>query len=77
LGFVCFFDFYFWIRVYVIQPPHTAIEPSALAADNTPNYPNKEAFATLKADSSITAWGSSSYGGTNKGIPMPILLRHI
>ncbi|CAC9517820.1 hypothetical protein [uncultured Gammaproteobacteria bacterium] len=33
--------------------------------NNTPNYPNKEAFATLKADGSITAWGSSSYGGTD------------
>ncbi|CAC9585911.1 hypothetical protein, partial [uncultured Gammaproteobacteria bacterium] len=32
---------------------------------NTPNYPNKEAFAALKADGSITVWGSSSYGGTD------------
>jgi hypothetical protein len=31
---------------------------------NTPNYPNPYAFAALKADGSITAWGHSSSGGT-------------
>ena len=31
---------------------------------NAPNYPNIHAFATLKADGSITAWGNSKYGGT-------------
>jgi hypothetical protein len=31
---------------------------------NALNYPNIFAFAALKADGSITAWGHSSYGGT-------------
>ena len=31
---------------------------------NAPNYPNNFAFAALKADGSITAWGSSSEGDT-------------
>jgi hypothetical protein len=29
---------------------------------NAPNYPNSGAFAALKADGSITAWGNSLYG---------------
>jgi hypothetical protein len=32
---------------------------------NAPNYPNGNAFATLKADGSITAWGDSEYGGAD------------
>jgi hypothetical protein len=32
---------------------------------DAPNYPNWGAFAALQADGSITAWGSSSLGGTN------------
>ena len=30
---------------------------------NALNYPNNYAFAALKSDGSITAWGSSSQGG--------------
>jgi hypothetical protein len=30
---------------------------------NAPNYPNKGAFAALKSDGSIMAWGSSTNGG--------------
>jgi hypothetical protein len=32
---------------------------------NAPNYPNKGAFAALKSDGSIMAWGSSTNGGIN------------
>jgi hypothetical protein len=32
---------------------------------NAPNYPNGNAFATLKADGSITAWGDSEDGGAD------------
>ena len=32
---------------------------------NAPSNPNLKAFAALKADGSITAWGDSDYGGTN------------
>ena len=32
---------------------------------NAPNYPNKGAFAVLKSDGSIVAWGSSINGGNN------------
>jgi alpha-tubulin suppressor-like RCC1 family protein len=31
---------------------------------NASNHPNHNAFATLQADGSITAWGDSRYGGT-------------
>ena len=31
---------------------------------NTPYYPNNEAFAVLKEDGSISAWGDSDYGGS-------------
>ncbi len=31
---------------------------------NAPNYPNLQAFAALKADGSIAAWGYSNSGGT-------------
>jgi hypothetical protein len=31
----------------------------------TRDYPNKGAFAALKSDGSIVAWGSSINGGTN------------
>jgi hypothetical protein len=37
------------------------IEPSALR--NASNYPNNQAFATLQADGSITAWGDLGNGG--------------
>jgi hypothetical protein len=30
---------------------------------NPPNYPNHYAFAALKADGSITAWGNPDAGG--------------
>ncbi|CAC9433722.1 hypothetical protein, partial [uncultured Gammaproteobacteria bacterium] len=30
---------------------------------NASNYPNSNAFAALKTDGSITAWGDSNYGG--------------
>ena len=33
--------------------------------NNAPSYSNHYAFAALKADGSITAWGSSGYGGSN------------
>jgi hypothetical protein len=36
------------------------IDPSAL-----PNYANKTAFAAIKADGSIMAWGNSNNGGTS------------
>ena len=32
--------------------------------NNAPSYSNHYAFAALKADGSITVWGSSEYGGT-------------
>jgi hypothetical protein len=35
---------------------------------NVPNIPNYSAFAALKADGSITAWGNSLYGGGDKGL---------
>jgi hypothetical protein len=31
---------------------------------NASNFPNSSAFATLRTDGSIMAWGDSSYGGT-------------
>jgi hypothetical protein len=33
--------------------------------NNVPNYANKTAFAAIKADGSIMAWGNSNNGGTN------------
>jgi hypothetical protein len=47
--------------------PHAVIEPSALSTGTgyTKIYSNHYAFAALKADGSITAWGSSGYGGSN------------
>jgi hypothetical protein len=39
--------------------PHAVIDPSA------PNYANKTAFAAIKADGSIMAWGNSNNGGTS------------
>jgi hypothetical protein len=62
------------------ERPHAVIDPLVLtfaevdyssASNNfsgwydAPNYPNWGAFAALQADGSITAWGSSSLGGTN------------
>jgi hypothetical protein len=53
--------------------PHAVIDPSALSSyagdaptDNgyTKIYSTQYAFAALKADGSITAWGSSNHGGT-------------
>jgi hypothetical protein len=43
------------------ESPHTAIVPSAFSTSS--------AFAALKADRSIKAWGDSRYGGT--GAPLP------
>jgi hypothetical protein len=42
------------------------IDPSALTSDNgyTKIYSTEYAFAALKADGSITAWGGSGSGGT-------------
>jgi hypothetical protein len=31
---------------------------------SSPNYANKRAFAVIKDDSSIMAWGAPNYGGT-------------
>jgi hypothetical protein len=55
------------------ESPHALIEPSALRAAGgagapstgvyTKIYSNSGAFAALKADGSITAWGHSSHGG--------------
>jgi hypothetical protein len=42
--------------------PHALIEPLALS---TKIYSNGYAFAALKANGSITAWGRSGYGGTD------------
>jgi hypothetical protein len=52
--------------------PHALIEPLALRGKGyTKIYSNGYAFAALKADGSIKAWGSSESGGkdapTNKG----------
>jgi hypothetical protein len=33
--------------------------------NNVPNYANKTAFAAIKADGSIMAWGNSNNGGTS------------
>jgi hypothetical protein len=48
------------------EPPHAVIEPSALRAAKAPQfeYSTVDAFAALKADGSITAWGDSRRGGT-------------
>jgi hypothetical protein len=39
--------------------------------NNAPNYANKTAFATIKSDGSIMAWGNPYFGGkkapTNSG----------
>jgi hypothetical protein len=40
------------------------IEPSALRAAKAPIYSSGGAFAALKTNGSITAWGSSDAGGT-------------
>jgi hypothetical protein len=45
-------------------PPWSTF-PQAGGIFNAPNYPNKGAFAALKSDGSIVAWGSSINGGTN------------
>jgi hypothetical protein len=43
------------------------IEPSARndfgGVNNAPNYANKTAFATIKGDGSIMAWGNPYFGG--------------
>jgi hypothetical protein len=57
--------------------PHAVIDPSALrgAPDGngyTKIYSNNAAFAIVKADGSITAWGSSEYGGS--GAPLHLCL---
>jgi hypothetical protein len=45
--------------------PHAVIEPPALRAATVPKiYSTWRAFAALKADGSITAWGNSDWGGT-------------
>jgi hypothetical protein len=46
--------------------PHATIDPSALPSDNgyTKIYSARNAFAALKADGSITAWGRLDSGGT-------------
>jgi hypothetical protein len=51
--------------------PHAVIDPSSLGGTGAPSdngytkiYSNGWAFATLKADGSIKAWGNSKYGGT-------------
>jgi hypothetical protein len=41
------------------------IEPSASGNGYTKIYSTGSAFAALKADGSITAWGASSAGGTD------------
>jgi hypothetical protein len=49
----------------VRELPHAVIEPSALrAAKASKIYSTWDAFAALKADGSITAWGDSGDGGT-------------
>ena len=52
------------------EPPHTLIEPSSLRAGNgyTKIYSTGTAFAALRADGSIKAWGDSKSGG--KGAPI-------
>ena len=42
---------------------------------NAQNHPNRYAFAALKSDGSITAWGGSSYGGS--GAPTDSGYTHI
>jgi hypothetical protein len=66
--------------------PHAVIEPSVLRAAKdaggagapsgsgyTKIYSTRHAFAALKADGSITAWGNSNAGGTGapSGAPAP------
>jgi hypothetical protein len=48
------------------EAPHATIDPSALRVVKAPQviYSTVGAFAALKADGSITAWGSSYNGGT-------------
>jgi hypothetical protein len=67
------------------EPPHAVIDPSALRAGQnyggtgaapstgayTKIYSTAYAFAALKADGSITAWGKPSDGGTT---PAPNLI---
>jgi hypothetical protein len=44
--------------------PHAVIEPSAPGSGYTKIYSTGHAFAAVKADGSITAWGASNAGGT-------------
>jgi hypothetical protein len=44
------------------EEPHAVIDPSALMAA-TKIYSTASAFAALKTDGSITAWGNASTGG--------------
>jgi hypothetical protein len=46
----------------LFKSPHDIIEPSALRAAKALS-PNARAFAVLKSDGSIVAWGDSRYGG--------------
>jgi hypothetical protein len=46
----------------VSERPHAVIDPSALRAAKA--HQVALAFAALKADGSITAWGRSDEGGT-------------
>ncbi|SSC07500.1 galactose-binding domain-containing protein [bacterium endosymbiont of Bathymodiolus sp. 5 South] len=59
------------VQVMGVDPLHFAeVDYSSVQNDfdgvnNAPNYANRRAFAALKADGSITAWGHSDWGGKN------------
>ena len=59
------------VQVMGVDPLHFAkVNYSSARNDfggfnNVPNYANKTAFAAIKADGSIMAWGNSNNGGTN------------
>jgi hypothetical protein len=52
--------------------PHAVIERAPSGNGYTKIYSNWSAFAALKADGSITAWGGSDTGGT--GAPFKVLI---
>jgi hypothetical protein len=50
-----------WYNHY--QKAHLILNNDNDGYYNASNYPNSNAFAALKTDGSITAWGDSNYGG--------------
>ncbi|VVH67380.1 Late competence protein ComGC, access of DNA to ComEA, FIG007487 [uncultured Gammaproteobacteria bacterium] len=59
------------VQVIGVDPLHfSEVDYSSVQNDfngfhSSPNYANKRAFAVIKDDSSIMAWGAPNYGGTS------------